>query len=143
MINKHPARFCAGFIMSVAIVLSAPGWAQQSESEDAPVQERDQLVKPPGKAKKPAAKPAAAGKRQILVNNGHGTPLVILSVTPPGASGTETVVLLRDLAAKAKATAALPGKGCIFDVYGRFGDDSTIGFSKLDLCKDRSLNIVN
>jgi hypothetical protein len=133
--------------MSIAIVLSGPGRAQQPESEEAPAQENEQSAKAPApapaKAKKPPAKPAAAGKRQILVNNGHGTSLVILSVTPPGASGAETVVLLRDLAAKAKATAALPDKGCVFDVYGRFEDDSTIGFSKLDLCKDRSLNIVN
>jgi hypothetical protein len=89
------------------------------------------------------AKSAAAGKHKIIVNNAHDTPLVILSVTPPGASEAETVILLRDLAAKTKKTVALPGTACVFDVYGRFEDDSTIGYSKLDLCKDPRINIVD
>jgi hypothetical protein len=96
-----------------------------------------------GAQKQGAARPVAAGKHRIVVNNGHDTPLAILSVTPPGAGEADTVILLRDLPAKIKKTVALPGTACVFDVYGRFEDDSTIGYSKLNLCKDPRINIVD
>jgi hypothetical protein len=96
-----------------------------------------------GAQKQGAAKPMGAGKHRIVVNNGHDTPLAILSVTPPGAGDADTVILLRDLPAKAKKIVTLPGTACLFDVYGRFADDSTIGYSKLNLCKDPRINILD
>ncbi len=114
--------------------------------DDAPAEDNAEPAKPaakpaPSKPKKLAPATAGAGKHSVVVNNGHGNPLVILSVTPPGASDAATVVLLRDLPSKAKKSVALPGTACIFDVYGRFEDNSTIGYSKLNLCKDPSINI--
>jgi hypothetical protein len=108
-------------LASLAVALAAPAYAR----------------------KQAAAKPAAAGKHGIVVNNGHGTPLAILSVTPPGASEADTIILLRDLPPKTKKTVVLPGMACVFDVYGRFEDDSTIGYPNLNLCKDPSINIVD
>jgi hypothetical protein len=147
MRGTNIALWCAASIACFALTVAAPLRAQQMQGEqDAPAEDNPEPAQPaakptPAKPKKPAPSTAGAGKHTVIVNNGHGNPLVILSVTPPGASEAATVVLLRDLPPNTKKSVALPGTACIFDVYGRFEDDSTIGYSKLNLCKDHSINI--
>lgn len=141
MIRVRAVLACAMFVGCMALLPGSPLRAQQAQEDDA--QADDEPAETPAKGKKPASKTAAAGKHKIVISNGHNTALAILSVTPPGASETATVVLLRDLPPKAKKTVPLPGTACVFDVYGRFADDSTIGYLKMNLCKDRSINIVN
>ena len=90
----------------------------------------------PAKAK-PAAKAVAA---DVLVDNRREATLLELSLK---AKGAEEVVVAKDLGPGAKLTAKLPAKaGCVFDVSGFFDDESVLEVAGVNLCKDKSLTLV-
>ena len=59
------------------------------------------------------------------------------------ALADESAVIARDLAPGGKTIAKVPPKtGCDFSIAGEFEDGSSIEIDKVDVCKDRSLNLV-
>ena len=98
--------------------------------------------KPKPKKKKPTAAPGKPGPGQVLVVNQRAvglTSLTLTSIKTPDKS----VVIARGLAAGGKALAKAPPKtGCEFSIAGEFDDGATIEIANVDVCKDRTLNLV-
>jgi len=96
-------------------------------------------AKPHPKEAKPAAKqnPVAV----VTVTNKRAVALTELDATPVG--GGEAVKILANLAPGKKATAKVThGKDCAFDLRGAFDDGSTTEMPGVDLCKVKTLNLV-
>ena len=92
------------------------------------------------KAKKPKAEPATRGGA-ILVSNQRDSTLLELTATPQ--NGGAEITIARDVAAGARAAGKLPAKaGCVFNLSGRFEDESSMEAANLNLCKDGRINLV-
>ena len=85
---------------------------------------------------------AKAGVGQVLVVNGRSVALRELTLTST-ASPDKSAVVATDLAPGARVVGKLPAKaGCEFSVTGTFDDETTIDLSAVEVCKDRTLNLV-
>ena len=94
-----------------------------------------------------AAKPhkmapkASAAVAVVTVTNKRAVALTALDATPSG--GVEAVTILKSLAPGKKATAKVKhGKDCVFDLHGAYEDGSSTDMPGVDLCKEKSFNLV-
>jgi hypothetical protein len=98
--------------------------------------------KPKPKKKKPAAAPTKAGPGQVLVVNQRAVSLTSLTLTSI-KTPDKSVAIAKGLAAGGKVVAKVPPKtGCEFSIAGEFEDGSTIDVASVDVCKERTLNLV-
>ncbi len=148
MRGKTTALLCAASIACVTLMLAAPLRAQQVQGEEEAPAEDNSGTRQAGRetgfaeAEEAGAEHCwSAAKHSVVVTNDHGNPLVILSVTPPGASDAATVVLLRDLPVQGQEERRPARHGlrfrCVRPFRGRFDDR----FFQAELCKDHSINI--
>ena len=114
--------------------------ARDAAAATQPASKKKPKAKP--KKKKSAAAPTKAGPGQVLVVNQRGVGLTSLTLTSL-KTPDKSAVIARDLAPGGKTIAKVPPKtGCDFSIAGEFEDGSSIEIDKVDVCKDRSLNLV-
>jgi hypothetical protein len=112
---------------------AAPDAAAAKPAEDA-------TAKPAAKPHKMAPK-AGAAVAVVTVTNKRAVALTALDATPSG--GVEAVTILKSLAPGKKATAKVKhGKDCVFDLHGAYEDGSSTDMPGVDLCKEKSFNLV-
>ena len=101
---------------------------------------------PPGAA--PAAKPVAKPHKKVtpsvlvLVTNARAVALTELDATP--ADGGKPKAIVSGLAPGKKTPVRVAhGKSCVFDLHGAYADGSTSDNASVDLCKDKSINLID
>jgi hypothetical protein len=102
----------------------------------------------PTVADAPPAKPAAKPHKKttptvvVLVTNSRAVALTELDAAAAGA-GAEAKKILANLAPGKKTSVKVPhGKSCVFDLHGAYADGSSTDLASIDLCKDKTVNLV-
>jgi hypothetical protein len=96
----------------------------------------------------PPAKAAVAKPRKkmapmvvVLVTNSRAVPLTELDATPAGGAPAKPIVA--NLAPGKKTSVKVAhGKSCVFDLHGAYADGSSTDLASIDLCKDKTVNLV-
>lgn len=99
----------------------------------------------PGYAQAQAAKPAAkAASYTVKVSNGRTAAVSTLSLVPQGEAPGANLLKKPLEAGKTIAIVVKAKKGqCLFDVSGGYDDEVEIAGSGLNLCKDKTLALVD
>jgi hypothetical protein len=127
---------CAG--LGLLIGAADAGRAQNAPAADAAGAEAP--AKPAVKPHKAKAKGGASATATIIVTNKRAVALTSLDAAQAGG---EPVTILKALAPGKKATARVKhGKDCAFDLHGAFEDGSTTDMPGVDLCKEKTFNLV-
>jgi hypothetical protein len=125
--------------------LAAPATVAQDAAAAPDAAAEPAKAKPKRKPKPKPKKPKTTGKPgpgQILVTNNRGSALQQLTLTSLKAPDKSAVVA-KGLAAGAKVLAKVPAKaGCEFSVAGEFEDGTSLAIDGVEVCKDRTLNLV-
>ncbi len=103
----------------------------------------DAATKAMPKPRHKMAKPKAARKAVVVitVSNKRAVALTELDATPAG--GVESAKILGNLAPGKKASAKVEhDKDCTFDLHGIYEDGATTDMPGIDLCKDKTVNLV-
>jgi hypothetical protein len=109
-------------------VVAAPALAQNSESAPA--------------AAAPKPKTPAAGTVTVKVTNWREADLVELQVSESGSANWKKV--LGALKAGQWTWAKVPqGKNCHVDLRGKYADGKSADVSNLDICADKTVDLVN
>ncbi len=110
-------------------VVAAPALAQNSESA-------------PGAAATMKPKAPAGGAITVKVTNWREADLVELQVVESGSANWKKV--LGVLKAGQWAWAKLPqGKNCHVDLRGKYADGKSADVSNVDICTDKTVDLVN
>jgi len=136
---KSAISLCAaaGFLIAVSSVASAQ---TAPATETAPA--ADAMAKPAAKPHKRAA--PKASKAAIVVVTITNKRAVALTGLDGSQAGGELVTILSSLAPGKKATARVKhGKDCVFDLHGSYEDGSTTDMPGVDLCKEKTFNLVD
>jgi hypothetical protein len=89
---------------------------------------------------KPKPKKKVLASVVVVVTNSRAVALTKLDAAAEGAA-PKTIV--SDLApGKKKSVKVEHGKSCVFDLHGEYADGSTSDSASVDLCKDKSVNLV-
>jgi hypothetical protein len=89
-----------------------------------------------------AVKPQKNGSSVVTIANSRDVTLTELDATPKGLFVPRTIA--RNIGAGKIASVNVPtDKDCIFDLHGIYSDGSTSDSKSVDLCKDKSVNLVN
>ena len=137
-----PVPGIGGFTTAAPAASAAAVDAAQDAAAAATQPAAKKKPKPKPKKKKAAAAPTKAGPGQVLVVNQRAVALTSLTLTSL-KTPDKSAVIARDLAPGGKTIAKVPPKtGCDFSIAGEFEDGSSIEIDKVDVCKDRSLNLV-
>jgi hypothetical protein len=124
-------RRAATIAAALFAVVAAPPLAQSSESEPAAVA--------PMKSK---PKPSAGGTVTVKVTNWREADLVELQVVESGSANWKKV--LSALKAGQWTWAKLPqGKNCHVDLRGKYADGKSADVSNVDICADKTVDLVN
>jgi hypothetical protein len=87
-------------------------------------------------------KPAPSSTIVVVVTNSRDVALTELDATPTGTFIPKAIA--RNVAPGKKASANLAtDKDCVFDLHGIYADGSKTESTGVDLCKDKSVNLVN
>jgi hypothetical protein len=87
-------------------------------------------------------KPAPSSTIVIVVTNSRDVALTELDATPNGTFIPKAIA--RNIAPGKKASANVAtDKDCVFDLHGIYADGSKTESTGVDLCKDKSVNLVN
>jgi glucose/arabinose dehydrogenase len=90
---------------------------------------------------KPKPKKKVPPSVVVVVTNSRAVVLTKLEATADGGS-TKTIV--SDLPpGKKKSVKVEHGKSCVFDLHGDYADGSTSDSASVDLCKDKTVNLVD
>ncbi len=92
-----------------------------------------------GVAAAPKAKPASS---QLTIDNQRGVMLLALTIVSKGGKSTP-IVLTKELAGGESIKVAFPKGGCVYSMTGTFDDGSGLEINTIDLCKDRTVNLVD
>ena len=114
------AKYCATGILAAAVLAAgvADGFAQR------------------------ASRNALGSPGRITIENQRDAPLIELKITGKQGKAVERVIAT-NLAPGKKITVTLPaGIGCVFDLAGAFTDESTMEAADMDLCKEKTLRLV-
>jgi hypothetical protein len=91
----------------------------------------------PAKKPKPKAKPTIA----IVVTNHRSVGLKELAAA--GAGGPATKKIVTDLKPGDKKTVRLgKGKDCLYDFHATYADGASADLSSVDICKDKTIDLV-
>lgn len=91
----------------------------------------------------PGAKPPkkATASVVVLVTNSRSVALTELDATPSGLFIPKTI--LSNLAAGKKTSVTVAtDKDCVYDLHAIYADGSTTESTSVDLCRDKSVNLV-
>ena len=124
-------RMAVTIAASLFDVVAAPGLAQNSES-------------PPAAAAPMKSKPKtpADGTVTVKVTNWRADDLVELEVVGSGSVTWKKV--LGSLKAGQWTWAKIPrGKNCHVDVRGKYADGTSADVSSIDICADKTVDLVN
>jgi hypothetical protein len=140
------ARYGKSFGLIALIIgaaLAAGSAGAQTAQPDAPAAN----APAPTVADAPPAKPAAKPHRKttptvvVLVTNSRAVALTELDAAAAG--GAEAKKILANLAPGKKTSVKVPhGKSCVFDLHGAYADGSSTDLASIDLCKDKTVNLV-
>jgi hypothetical protein len=114
--------------------------AQDTPKADAPPPPSTDAAtaKPAVKMMKKVHKGPASVK--IVVTNARAVGLAELTAAPDGG---EAKTILKGLApGKKKVVSVAHGKSCVFDLHAVYDDSSTTDNAAVDLCKDKTINLV-
>jgi hypothetical protein len=118
-------------ILAVPFVVAAPVFSQNSESVPAATAPM-----------KPKAKTPAGGTVAVKVTNWREADLVELQVVESGSANWKKV--LGALKAGQWTWAKLPqSKNCHIDLRGKYADGKSADVSNLDVCADKTVDLVN
>ena len=142
--RTRAARTIAGLALG-AMLAAGAALAQTDEGATAPAAAAPAAadaaktkMKAPRKAK---AKPKMASVA-VVVSNRRAVALVELQAAEAG--GGETTKIAGPIAPGKKATAHVKhGKSCVFDLRGLYDDGSQTDVPGVDLCADKTINLVD
>jgi hypothetical protein len=90
---------------------------------------------------KPKPKKKVPPSVMVVVTNSRAIALTKLEAT---ADGGQAKTIVSDLPpGKKKSVKVEHGKSCVFDLHGDYADGSTSDSASVDLCKDKSVNLVD
>ena len=92
----------------------------------------------------PAAKTQknATASVVVVITNSRTVALTELDATPTGQFIPKAIA--RNIAPGKKASVSVAtDKDCVFDLHGAYSDGSNTDFTSVDLCKDKSVNLVD
>jgi hypothetical protein len=96
----------------------------------------------PAAAKAKAKKPAAPAKVEVVVTNKRAVALTALLASTSGSPDSDKIA--GPLAAGKKTVIHIsPGKDCLFDLRGLYADGTSTVADGVDLCKDKTINLVD
>ena len=96
---------------------------------------------PPDTPAKPKPKKKVPPSVVVVVTNSRA---VALKELDAAGEGGQPKAILSDLApGKKKSVKVVHGKSCVFDLHGAYADGSTSDSASVDLCKDKSVNLVD
>lgn len=101
---------------------------------DAPPPAADAAAKPKPKKKVP---PSVV----VIVTNSRAVALKELDAA--GEGGASKAILSSLAPGKKKSVKVVHGKSCVFDLHASYADGSTTDLASVDLCKDKSVNLVD
>ncbi|WP_158817076.1 hypothetical protein [Methylocapsa sp. S129] len=77
----------------------------------------------------------------VLVTNSRAVPLTELDAAAAGGAPAKQIVA--NLAPGKKTSVKVAhGKSCLFDLHGAYADGSSTDLTSIDLCKDKTVNLV-
>ena len=92
---------------------------------------------------KPAAKPHRKTTPTVVVVVTNSRAVALTELDAAAAGGAEAKQILANLAPGKKASVKIPhGKSCVFDLHGAYADGSSTDLTSVDLCKDKTVNLV-
>jgi hypothetical protein len=92
---------------------------------------------------KPAEKPRRKTTPTVVVVVTNSRAVVLTELDAAAAGGAEAKQILANLAPGKKASVKIPhGKSCVFDLHGAYADGSSTDLTSVDLCKDKTVNLV-
>jgi hypothetical protein len=128
-------RMAVTITAALFAVVAAPALAQNSES--APAAAAPMKSKPMPKTKTPAG-----GTVMVKVTNWREADLVELQVVESGSANWKKV--LGALKAGQWSWAKVPqGKNCHLDLRGKYADGKSADVSHIDICADKTVDLVN
>jgi hypothetical protein len=99
-------------------------------------------VPPPQMAAPVAKKPRKRVTPSVVVEVTNAR-AVALTELDAAADGAAPKAIVSNLApGKKKSVKVAHGKSCVFDLHGAYADGSTTDSASVDLCKDKSVNLV-
>jgi hypothetical protein len=136
-------RSALAAILAGALAAGA-AWAQTAPAApDAAPTAGDEGAKPKPKPKaaKPKPKTAKLPSVAVVVTNSRKVGLTELDAAPSGTG--DSVRILGALAAGKKIVIHVAhDKSCLFDLHGVFDDLTTVEESSVNLCEDKTINLV-
>ena len=143
MTGSRLKRSAAAAILVGALAAGA-AWAQTAPATpDAAPPAGDEAAKPKPKPKaaKPKPKTAKLPSVAVVVTNSRKVGLTELDAAPSGTG--DSVKILGALAAGKKVVIHVAhDKPCLFDLHGVFDDLTTTDESSINLCADKTINLV-
>jgi hypothetical protein len=140
------ARYGKSFGL-IALIIGAALAAGSADAQTAQPDAPAANAPAPTVADAPPAKPAAKPHRKttptvvVLVTNSRAVALTELDAAAAG--GAEAKKILANLAPGKKTSVKVPhGKSCVFDLHGAYADGSSTDLASIDLCKDKTVNLV-
>jgi hypothetical protein len=85
---------------------------------------------------------SAAQANSLRIENKRGVALKELRITAKDNSGGQSFILASDLDARSNTSAKVPPGQCLFDVQGVFADDSQLNAEDMDLCRQKTIRLV-
>jgi glucose/arabinose dehydrogenase len=142
----------AAFVAFAAALMASAALAQNANPPPAnPPASTDAKAPAPAPtvadAPAPDAKPKPKPKKKVppsvvvIVTNSRAVALTKLDAAPE-TGAVKTIV--SDLPpGKKKSVKVEHGKSCVFDLHGDYADGSTSDSASVDLCKDKSVNLID
>jgi len=127
-------------LAAFALLAASAAQAQDTPKADAPPPPATDAA--PAKAAVKMAKKVHKGpvSVKVVVTNARAVGLAELTAAPDGG---EAKTILKGLApGKKKVVSVAHGKTCVFDLHAVYDDSSTTDNAAVDLCKDKSINLV-
>ena len=123
-------------LAALAIFAGGAARAQDAAKPDAPAAAAPAPAKPVMK-KKVRKGPAAVS---VTVTNSRAIGLAELTAAEDGGAAKSIVKGLP--AGKKQVISVTHGKTCVFDLHGTYDDATTTDVAGIDLCKDKTINLV-
>jgi hypothetical protein len=124
---------------------SAQTAAPAANAPTAPVANAPPTGAPVAKAQKKVRKKAqkkVTASVVVVVTNSRPVALSELDATPSGGTLPNTIV--SNLApGKTISVTAATAKACVFNLHGAYADGSSTDSTRVDLCKDKNVNLVD
>lgn len=132
-----PGRWPMAALAAFTLFTATAALAQDTPKADTPPPAAD-AAKPAVKMMKKAHKGPASVS--VVVTNARAVGLAELTAAPDGGEAKTIVKGLKP--GKKKVVSVAHGKSCMFDLHAIYDDSSTTDNAAVDLCKDKTINLV-